>query len=134
MTPPVQSQALAGSSVPGDNASAESSRGSGQSIDTPSLAGGNQAESPLPPVVTTRALRGLARLSPEERRRIASKGGKAAQQGGKAHRYDVEQARAAGKKGGLSISKNREHMSKIGRLGGEARALHHADLGSTPKV
>ena len=43
--------------------------------------------------------RGLAAVSPERWWEIASKGGQAAQARGTAHRWTVEEARAAGKKG-----------------------------------
>jgi uncharacterized protein len=39
-------------------------------------------------------------MSPEQRRRIASLGGKAAQRKGTAHKWTREEAIAAGKKGG----------------------------------
>jgi hypothetical protein len=48
-----------------------------------------------------RAMRGFASMSPEKRRRIASKGGKAAQRKGTGHRWaSSEEAAAAGSKGG----------------------------------
>jgi len=59
--------------------------------------------------------RGLAALSPEKRREIASKGGKAAHEYGKAHTFTPAEARAAGRKGGLTTSQDREHMAEIGR-------------------
>ncbi|MEY2802028.1 MAG: KGG domain-containing protein [Ramlibacter sp.] len=46
----------------------------------------------------TRAKRGFAVLSPEKKREIASMGGKAAHEHGRAHRFTSEEARAAGKK------------------------------------
>jgi general stress protein YciG len=46
-------------------------------------------------------LRGFARLSPEERRKVSSIGGRAAHQQGRAHQFTPEEAREAGKKGGL---------------------------------
>lgn len=42
--------------------------------------------------------RGFAAMSPEEQRKIASKGGKAAHQKGTAHEFTSEEAREAGKK------------------------------------
>lgn len=42
--------------------------------------------------------RGFAVLSPEKKREIASMGGKAAHEHGRAHRFTSEEARAAGKK------------------------------------
>jgi uncharacterized protein len=50
--------------------------------------------------------RGFASLSPEMRRHIAGKGGRAAQEMGKAHQWTSEEARAAGRKGG-SATKQR---------------------------
>ncbi len=49
---------------------------------------------------------GFATMSPEQKREIASKGGKAAHAQGTAHKWTSEEARAAGRKGG-SISKRR---------------------------
>ena len=46
----------------------------------------------------TRAKRGFAVLSPEKKREIASMGGKAAHEHGRAHRFTSEEARAAGKR------------------------------------
>ena len=43
--------------------------------------------------------RGLAAISPERRREIASKGGQAAHACGTAHQWTAEEASAAGKKG-----------------------------------
>jgi general stress protein YciG len=56
-----------------------------------------------------------------KQKEIASKGGKAAHAKGTAHEFDSGEARDAGRKGGLAVSQNREHMAKIGRRGGEAR-------------
>ncbi|HEX7734277.1 MAG TPA: KGG domain-containing protein [Ktedonobacteraceae bacterium] len=43
--------------------------------------------------------RGLAAMSPERRREIASKGGRTSQARGTAHQWTAEEASAAGKKG-----------------------------------
>jgi general stress protein YciG len=43
---------------------------------------------------------GFAALTPERRREISSKGGKAAHQKGTAHEFASEEAREAGRKGG----------------------------------
>lgn len=64
--------------------------------------------------------RGFASMDPSRQREIASKGGKAAHQQGVAHEWSADEARAAGRKGGEAISKNKEHMAQIGRKGGEA--------------
>jgi len=45
--------------------------------------------------------KGFAAMDPEKVREIASMGGKTAQERGVAHRFTAEEARAAGKKGGL---------------------------------
>jgi general stress protein YciG len=44
-------------------------------------------------------VRGLAAMSPERRREIASKGGRTSQARGTAHQWTAEEASAAGKKG-----------------------------------
>lgn len=44
--------------------------------------------------------RGFASMSKEMRRSIASKGGRAAHEQGKAHQFTSDEARVAGKKGG----------------------------------
>lgn len=64
--------------------------------------------------------RGFAAMSTEKQREIASKGGKAAHERGSAHEFTTEEAREAGRKGGQAVSRNREHMSAIGRKGGES--------------
>jgi uncharacterized protein len=69
----------------------------------------------------TKHLRGFALLDRNRRRQIASKGGKAAHAKGTAHEFDSSEAREAGRKGGVAVSRNREHMAAIGRRGGEAR-------------
>ena len=63
--------------------------------------------------------RGLASMTPERQKEIARLGGRAAHEKGKAHRFNSDEARAAGKKGGEIISRDREHMSLIGKKGGE---------------
>jgi uncharacterized protein len=68
-----------------------------------------------------RHMRGFASMSPEQRSIIASKGGKAAHEQGSGHEFTSEEARAAGKKGGKIVSKNRQHMAAIGRVGGRTR-------------
>lgn len=46
--------------------------------------------------------RGFAGMSEEKRREIASKGGKAAHESGKANQFNSETGREAGRKGGQS--------------------------------
>ena len=63
--------------------------------------------------------RGLASMDEEKQREIASQGGKAAHEQGTAHEFTSEEAREAGRKGGETVSQDREHMSEIGREGGK---------------
>ena len=70
---------------------------------------------------TRKSARGFASMDQGKQREIASKGGRAAHAKGTAHEFDSNEARAAGRKGGMAVSRNREHMAAIGRRGGEAR-------------
>lgn len=78
-------------------------------IDEEKVEGEEKApEVPAPPKSgTVRKPRGFAAISPERRREIASKGGKAAHAVGTAHKFTTEEARAAGTKGG-----NAPHASR----------------------
>ena len=62
--------------------------------------------------------RGFAGMDAEKQREIARKGGKAAHEKGTAHEFTPDEAREAGRKGGVAVSRDREHMSRIGREGG----------------
>lgn len=64
---------------------------------------------------------GFSSMRKDKQKRIASKGGRAAHAKGTAHEFDSAEAVAAGRKGGLTISQNREHMAAIGRKGAAAR-------------
>jgi len=68
-----------------------------------------------------KSARGFASMDQSKQKEIASKGGRAAHAKGTAHEFDSGEARAAGRKGGMAVSRNREHMAAIGRRGGEAR-------------
>lgn len=74
--------------------------------------------------------RGFASMSPEKQREIASKGGRAAHAKGTAHEWSSDEARAAGRKGGM--------MSRGGRgklPAGEQEASGPAPLPApTPEV
>lgn len=59
--------------------------------------------------------RGFAAMDPDKQRAIASKGGKAAHARGTAHRFTSEEARVAGKRGGETVSQDRDHMAEIAR-------------------
>jgi len=81
--------------------------------------GSQAASSAAPP--RTRSNRGFASMDRDKQKEIASKGGRAAHAKGTAHEFDSGEARDAGRKGGVAVSRNREHMAAIGRRGGEAR-------------
>jgi general stress protein YciG len=71
--------------------------------------------------------RGFSAMTADQQREIASKGGKAAHAMGRAHEFSPEEARAAGRKGGQTVSRDRAHMAEIGRLGGESRKRRLAE-------
>jgi len=78
--------------------------------------------------------RGFASMDAAKQREIASKGGRAAHAKGTAHEFTSDEARVAGRKGGEAVSRDRQHMSNIGREGGHsrgARARAAAQTGST---
>ena len=81
----------------------------------------NEGMSSSAPSGMRRSNRGFASMDRAKQKEIASKGGKAAHAKGTAHEFDSGEARDAGRKGGLAVSQNREHMARIGRRGGEAR-------------
>ncbi len=64
---------------------------------------------------------GFAALSEGRRREIASLGGRAARDKGTAHRWNAEEAAAAGRKGGLKVGRDGKYMAELGRRGGRAR-------------
>src|SRR5205807_10657928 len=65
--------------------------------------------------------RGFASMDASKQREIASKGGRAAHAKGTAHEFTSDEARVAGRKGGEAVSRDRAHMSTIGREGGHSR-------------
>lgn len=70
--------------------------------------------------------RGFASMDRDKQKEIASKGGKAAHAQGRAHEFTSDEARAAGRKGGEAVSRDRDHMAVIGRAGGQARGRNRA--------
>jgi len=58
--------------------------------------------------------RGFASMDRAKQREIASKGGKAAHQKGTAHEWTSEEARDAGRKGGLASHKRRREQMMTG--------------------
>jgi general stress protein YciG len=73
-------------------------------------------------MLETKDRRGFASMDLVKQREIASKGGKAAHEKKTAHEFTSEEAKKAGRKGGIKVSQDREHMSLIGRKGGESRS------------
>jgi general stress protein YciG len=71
-------------------------------------------------------------MDEEKRREVARMGGRAAHRKGTAHEFSSEEAREAGRKGGRAVSQNREHMSAIGREGGESRAAGQTTRRANP--
>jgi general stress protein YciG len=63
--------------------------------------------------------RGFAGMSDQQQRAIAAQGGRAAHARGTAHEFSSAEARKAGRKGGQAVSRDRGHMARIGRKGGE---------------
>src|SRR5690242_12850687 len=58
--------------------------------------------------------RGFASMDPAKQREIASKGGKAAHQKGTAHEWTSEEARDAGRKGGIASHRRRREQQTGG--------------------
>jgi uncharacterized protein len=75
----------------------------------------------------TKSKRGFASMNPEKQREISRRGGQTAQRLGKAYRFTADQARAAGKKGGVAVSRDQAHMAEIGRKGGESFRRRRAE-------
>ena len=75
---------------------------------------GTAAKTPTRPAnrVGAKSRRGFAAMSVETQRRIASEGGKASHASGRGHRFSAEEARDAGRKGGL--------VSRRGKTAGSA--------------
>ena len=65
--------------------------------------------------------RGFAGMDPERQRQISSQGGKAAHQKGTAHEFDSNEAREAGRKGGMVSGGRRRarEQAQQGRPGRE---------------
>ena len=61
--------------------------------------------------------RGFASMDRVKQREIASKGGKAAHQKGTAHEWTSEEAREAGRKGGMASHRRRKEMMDQGGPG-----------------
>ena len=85
--------------------------------------GGQETEQPRSEARAAIGPRGFAAMTRERQREIASSGGRAAHELGRAHEFTVDEARSAGRKGGNALSRDRAHMAAIGRKGGQSRRL-----------
>src|SRR5262249_20780118 len=101
---------------PGNDDRMGAGTGGASSGQSSSSVSGDSAATP-----SRRSNRGFASMDREKQREIASKGGRAAHAKGTTQEFDSGEARDAGRKGGVAVSRNREHMAAIGRRGGEAR-------------
>src|SRR4029077_11904358 len=84
---------------------------------------GNRRRNPM----ANTSKRGFASMDANKQREIASKGGRAAHAKGTAHEFTSDEARVAGRKGGEAVSRDRAHMSAIGREGGHSRGRARQD-------
>lgn len=60
--------------------------------------------------------RGFASMDRNKQRAIASKGGKAAHEKGTAHEWTLEEAREAGRRGGIVVHRRRKERELSGNL------------------
>jgi general stress protein YciG len=72
----------------------------------------NQREEEGQPQQPRRSGRGFAGMDPERQRSIASEGGRAAHEQGKAHKFTPEEAREAGRKGGMASGSARARKAR----------------------
>ncbi|HEU5257243.1 MAG TPA: KGG domain-containing protein [Vicinamibacterales bacterium] len=72
--------------------------------------------------------RGFASMDPAKQHEIASKGGKAAHQQGRAHEWTSEEAREAGRKGGLASHRSRQEQVVGQRAESEATSEPVGDV------
>ena len=73
-------------------------------------------------------------MDSDKQREIARRGGRAAHQKGTAHEFTADEARAAGRKGGVSVSRDREYMSRIGRAGGKSSRAGRSAANADPSA
>lgn len=73
--------------------------------------------------VKKKGKQGFASFSPERLKEVAQKGGKKAHELGRAHEFTEEEAKAAGRRGGMELSRKfgKGYMSKIGKAGVQKR-------------
>jgi general stress protein YciG len=75
--------------------------------------------------------RGFASMDRAKQRDIASKGGKAAHQKGTAHEWTSEEARDAGRKGGLASHKRRREQMLAGGTSDMSESRSGSDDGQS---
>jgi len=63
--------------------------------------------------------RGFASMDPERQRQIASEGGRAAHEKGTAHEFTSEEAREAGRKGGMASHRRKQEQAGGGQANSE---------------
>lgn len=75
--------------------------------------------------------RGFASMDPQRQREIASEGGRAAHEKGTAHEFTSEEAREAGRKGGMARSANRRNAMNQASGGSHASASSNSGSGNS---
>jgi len=75
--------------------------------------------------------RGFASMDPARQREIASEGGRAAHEKGTAHEFTSEEAREAGRKGGMARSQNRMRAQASGGFGSSSNNSGAGSMGSS---
>ena len=68
-----------------------------------------------------------------KQREIASKGGKAAHQKGTAHEWTSEEAREAGRKGGMASHRRRKEMTDQDQPMGSGESSSESSMSQTPE-
>lgn len=75
--------------------------------------------------------RGFASMDPQRQREIASEGGRAAHEKGTAHEFTSEEAREAGRKGGMARSANRRNAMNQSNGGSHASGSSGGNSGGS---
>src|SRR6185295_5016084 len=75
--------------------------------------------------------RGFASMDPQRQREIASEGGRAAHEKGTAHEFTSEEAREAGRKGGMARSANRRNAMSGSSMGSGSSHASGSNMGSS---
>lgn len=73
--------------------------------------------------------KGFALWPKDKLRDVARQGGVAVHAQGSAHEFTREEAAEAGRKGGIAVAQDVDHMREMGRKGGIARARNARDEG-----